>query len=140
MSVVFLCEGQGAEMNENRIGDYVIQEAIRLHKELGPGLLESVYEVLLAHRLRQRGIRVERQVSVPIEFDGLRFEEGFRADLIVEGKVLVELKSVAEVRPAHKKQVLTYLKLTELKLGYLLNFGAVLMKDGIFRIINGQIE
>jgi len=126
-------------MNENEIGTLIVQTAIELHRELGPGLLESVYEVLLAHRLRQKGLRVERQAPVPIEFDGLRFEEGFRADLIVEGKVIVELKSVEQVHPAHKKQVLTYLKLTGLKLGYLLNFGAPVMKDGIFRIINGRI-
>ena len=127
-------------MNENEVGTLIVQTAIELHRELGPGLLESVYEVLLAHRLRQKGLRVERQAPVPIEFDGLRFEEGFRADLIVEGKVIVELKSVEQVHPAHKKQVLTYLKLTDLKLGYLLNFGAPVMKDGIFRIINGRIE
>lgn len=93
----------------------------------------------MAHRLRQKGLRVERQVSIPIEFDGYRFEEGFRADLIVEDKVIIELKSVEQVHSAHKKQVLTYLKLTGLKLGYLLNFGAARMKDGIFRIINGQL-
>ena len=110
-------------MNENEIGTYIVQAAVRLHRELGPGLLESVYEVLLAHRLRQEGLQVRRQVPIPIEFDGLRFEEGFRADLIVEGKVIVELKSVENVHPAHKKQVLTYLKLTGLRLGYLLNFG-----------------
>ncbi len=127
-------------MHENQIGTIIVQTAIELHKDLGPGLLESVYEVLLAHRLRQKGLRVERQVPVPIEVDGHRFEEGFRADLIVEGKVIVELKSVEQVHPAHKKQVLTYLKLTGLKLGYLLNFGAALMKDGIFRIINGKLD
>ena len=127
-------------MNENDIGTQIIQAAIELHKALGPGLLESVYEVLLAHRLHQKGLRVRRQVPVSIEFDGLRFEEGFRADLIVEDKVIVELKSVEQVHPAHKKQVLTYLKLTGLKLGYLLNFGAATMKEGIYRIINGRIE
>ena len=127
-------------MNENEIGTYIVQAAVRLHRELGPGLLESVYEVLLAHRLRQEGLQVRRQVPIPIEFDGLRFEEGFRADPIVEGKVIVELKSVENVHPAHKKQVLTYLKLTGLRLGYLLNFGAPVMKQGIFRIINGYLD
>ncbi len=127
-------------MHENEIGTLIVQTAIELHRELGPGLLESVYEVLLAHRLRQKGLHVQRQVPVSIEFDGLRFEEGFRADLIVEGKVIVELKSVEQIHPAHKKQVLTYLKLTGLKLGYLLNFGAATMKDGIFRIINGWLD
>ena len=127
-------------MNENQIGTIIVEEAIRLHKELGPGLLESVYEVLLAHRLQQRGLQVRRQVPVSIIFGGHIFEEGFRADLIVEDKVIVELKSVEQVHPAHKKQVLTYLRLTSLKLGYLLNFGAAYMKDGIFRVINGKIE
>ena len=126
-------------MHENEIGTHIVQTAVQLHRELGPGLLESVYEVLLAHRLRQKGLRVERQVPIPIVFDGLRFEEGFRADLVVEGKVLVELKSVERVHPAHKKQVLTYLKLGGFKLGYLLNFGAGRMKEGIYRIINGTL-
>ena len=124
-------------MNENEIGTIVVDEAIYLHKALGPGLLESVYEVVLARRLAKRGLNVQRQVPVPIEFEGEHFEEGFRADLIVEGKVLLELKSVEKVNNAHKKQVLTYLKLTGIKLGYLLNFGEELMKQGITRTING---
>jgi GxxExxY protein len=127
-------------VNENQIGTIIVEEAVRLHQELGPGLLESVYEALLAHRLQRRGLRVRRQAPVQIEFDGQVFEEGFRADLIVEDSVIVELKSVEQVHPVHKKQVLTYLRLTGLKLGYLLNFGAAYMKDGIFRIINGRIE
>ena len=127
-------------MNENDIGSIIVDQAVHLHKELGPGLLESVYEILLAYRLRQAGLKVQRQVRVPIEFDGIQFDEGFRTDLIVNGKVIVELKSVENVHPAHKKQVLTYLKLTGLRLGYLLNFGAPMMKQGIYRIINGIIE
>ncbi len=127
-------------MNENEIGTIIVDTAVKLHQELGPGLLESVYEVLMAHRLKERGLFVERQVPISIEFDGKKFEEGFRADLIVERKVIIELKSVETVHPAHKKQLLTYLRLTGLKLGYLLNFGAATMKDGIFRIINGKIE
>ena len=127
-------------MNENEIGTIIVHQAVQLHRELGPGLLETVYEVLLAHRLREAGLAVQRQVVVPVEFDGIRFDEGFRADLVVDGKVIVELKSVENVHPAHKKQVLTYLKLTGLKLGYLLNFGAPVMKQGIFRIINGVVE
>ena len=93
----------------------------------------------LAAKLRKRGLSVERQVAVPIEYEGLRFDEGFRADLIVEGKVIVELKSVEKVHPAHKKQLLTYLRLTGMKLGYLLNFGEALMKDGITRIVHGEL-
>ncbi len=126
-------------MNENDIGTIVVDEAIHLHQALGPGLLETVYEVILARRLAKRGLKVQRQVAVPIEFEGERFEEGFRADLIVEGKVLLELKSVEKVNNAHKKQVLTYLKLTGIKLGYLLNFGEELMKHGITRTINGTL-
>jgi GxxExxY protein len=96
--------------------------------------------VLLAHELEARGLKLKRQVSVPIKFNGIKFDEGFRADIIVEDKVIIELKSVESVSKAHKKQILTYLKLTGYKLGYLLNFGEALMKDGIFRIINGEIQ
>lgn len=127
-------------MNENEIGAIIVDHAVHLHRELGPGLLETVYEVILAHQLREAGLKVDRQVPMPIEFQGIRFDEGFRADIIVEGRVIVELKSVENISKAHKKQVLTYLKLTDMKLGFLLNFGAAMMKDGIFRIINGTIE
>ena len=113
---------------------------MRLHKELGPGLLETVYEVLLAHLLQEAGLKVERQISIPIAFRGIRFDEGFRADMVVEDKVILELKSVESASKAHKKQVLTYLKLTGMKLGYLLNFGESLMKDGISRVLNGQVN
>ena len=127
-------------MNENEIGKIIVDRAVRLHMALGPGLLESVYEVLLAHQLQQAGLKVRRQVAIPIEFEGVRFDEGFRADLVVEDKVIVELKSVEAITSAHQKQVLTYLRLTGIKLGYLLNFGAATMKNGIYRIINGKIE
>jgi GxxExxY protein len=108
--------------------------------ELGPGLLETVYEVILVHMLRHTGLKVELQVPIPIDFHGIRFDEGFRADIFVEDKVILELKSVEKFNNAHKKQVLTYLKLTNKKLGYLLNFGGALMKDGIYRVLNGQVE
>ena len=127
-------------MNENEIGKIVVDCAISLHKELGPGLLETVYEVLLSHELELKGLRIKRQVQIPIEYHGIKFNEGFRADIVVEDKVILELKSVESVNDAHKKQVLTYLKLTGCKLGYLLNFGEALMKDGITRLINGKIE
>lgn len=127
-------------MNENEIGTRVIESAIALHRELGPGLLESVYEVTLAHELAQRNLRTQRQVPIPIQYKGIRFDEGFRADIIVENKVLLELKSVEATAKVHRKQVLTYLKLTGLKLGYLLNFGENLMKDGIYRLIHGTLE
>ncbi len=126
-------------MDENDIGTEIVDCAVKLHQDLGPGLLETVYEVTLAHKLKARGLSVERQVAVAFSYDGQRFDEGFRADLIVEQKVIVELKSVEKVHPAHKKQLLTYLKLTGLKLGYLLNFGEALMKEGITRAINGSL-
>jgi len=127
-------------MNENEIGRIIVDCAVRLHMALGPGLLETVYEVLLAHELQEAGLKVVRQAPISIEFHGVRFDEGFRADLVVEDKVIIELKSVESVTRAHKKQVLTYLKLTGLKLGFLLNFGEAVMKDGISRIINGTLE
>ncbi len=127
-------------MNENEIGKIIVDTAVALHREIGPGLLESVYEVLLAYELEKRGLSVQRQVAIPILYRGIKFEEGFRADIIVNDKVIVELKSVESVSKAHKKQVLTYLRLTGLKLGYLLNFGDALMKNGIFRIINGVLD
>jgi len=127
-------------MNENEIGKIIVDRAIHVHKELGPGLLESVYEVVLAHELAKQGLKVERQVPIPIEYEGIKFKEGFRADIIVEDKVISEIKSVERATNAHKKQVLTHLRLSKMKLGYLLNFGEGLMKDGISRIINGIIE
>jgi GxxExxY protein len=127
-------------MKENEIGTRVIEAAITVHRELGPGLLESVYEVVLARELKDLGLNVERQVPVSITYKGVRFDEGFRADLIVENKVLLELKSVERMMPAHKKQVQTYLKLTVLKLGYLLNFGEDVLKSGITRCVNGLKE
>ena len=107
---------------------------------LGPGLLESVYHVVLAHELAKRGLRVEKEVPIPIVWDGVRMDVGFRADLIVEGLVLLELKSIETIAPVHKKQLLTYLRLADLRLGLLLNFGAALMKDGIHRVVNGLEE
>ena len=117
----------------------IVDCAVHLHQSLGPGLVESVYEVTLAKRLERRGLTVQRQIPIAIEFEGQKFDEGFRADLIVEGKVIIELKSVETVHPAHKKQLLTYLRLTGMKLGYLLNFGDALMKDGITRTIHGEL-
>jgi GxxExxY protein len=127
-------------MKENEIGTVVVDAAVALHRELGPGLLESVYEIVLAQELRQRGLQVERQVAIPIQYKGISFEEGSRADLVVEGKDIVEMKTVEQVTNAHKKQLHTYLRLKGCKLGYLLNFGAALMKNGIFRIVNGLEE
>ncbi|MBL9204960.1 MAG: GxxExxY protein [Opitutaceae bacterium] len=114
----------------------VVDCGYQLHLQTGPGLLETVYEVAMAHLLEQRGLKVERQILVPIELFGTRFDEGFRADLLVEGKVLIELKSVETLAPVHAKQVLTYLRLLNLSLGFLINFGDARYKDGIHRIVN----
>jgi GxxExxY protein len=127
-------------MNENEIGFIIVDTAVYLHKKLGPGLLETVYEAILSKLLTKKGLSVQRQVSIPIEFEGEQFDEGFRVDLFVDGKVIIELKSMEKLTPAHKKQLLTYLKLTNTKLGYILNFGGELMKDGIVRIINGVLD
>jgi len=127
-------------MTENEIGKVVVDSAVSIHRALGPGLLETVYEVTLAHELQQRGLRVERQVPISIEFRGIKFDEAFRADIVVEGKVVLEIKSVEQVTHAHKKQLQTYLRLTGHKLGFLLNFGEALMKNGITRAVNGLDE
>ena len=124
-------------MKENEIGTAVVEASIRIHRELGPGLLESVYEIVLAHDLKERGFKVEREVSVPLKYRGLDFDVAFKADLVVEDLVVVELKSVETINNAHLKQLQTYLKLMNLRLGYLLNFGEALMKDGIRRVANG---
>ena len=124
-------------MHENDIAKTVVDAAYKVHRELGPGLLESVYETVLAHEVAARGLAVERQVAIPIQYDGLAFEEGFRADLVVGDALIVELKSVENVSPVHKKQLLTYLRLADKRLGLLINFGANLIKDGIFRVVNG---
>ncbi len=124
-------------MNENEIGQIVVDTAIKVHSKLGPGLLESVYEVVLAKELESHGLDAQRQIPVSIEYEGIHFDEGFRADIIVNQIVILELKSIEKLGRVHHKQLLTYLKLKELKLGFLLNFGAPLMKDGIKRMVNG---
>ena len=127
-------------MTENEIGKRVVDAAIRVHRNLGPGLLESVYETVLAYELRRDRFYVDRQVAIPVVYEEMRFDEGFRADLMIEGKIIVELKCVEAINNAHKKQLLTYLRLTGMKLGYLLNFSEGLMKDGISRVVNGLNE
>ena len=126
-------------MTENEIGTIIVDCSVKLHQTLGPGLLESVYERLLAFELEKQGLSTQRQMIVPIVYEGLKLDEAFRADLVVENKVIIEVKSVEVSHPVHKKQLLTYLKLTGMKLGYLLNFGEALMKDGITRTINGTL-
>jgi len=121
----------------NDISGQIVDAAIHVHSRLGPGLLESVYETVLAYELQKRGLAVERQTPVPIAYETLRFEEGLRADLLVEKSVLIELKSVETLAPVHSKQVLTYLKLLNCRLGLLINFNVPLLKDGLKRIANG---
>ena len=125
---------------ENDIARSVVDASIQIHRDLGPGLLESVYEAVLAQALEERGLIVKRQIPVHLNYRGQVFEEAFRADIVVENLVILELKSLESLNNSHYKQVLTYLKLTGLKLGLLLNFGAPLMKDGIVRFVNGLQE
>jgi hypothetical protein len=127
-------------MEEDEIGRGVVDAAVQIHRDLGPGLLEVVYEVILAHELRSRGLHVERQVPVPLVYKGVKFEGAFRIDLIVERKVILELKCVEALNNAHKKQLLTYLRLSDKRLGYLLNFGDAVMKGGMVRIVNRLSE
>ena len=122
--------------NEDLITGKIIDEAIRLHRELGPGLLESVYQKLLARRLEGVGLTVERQKRVAFDYEGIRFEPGLRVDLLVDGVVIVELKSVKRVKPVYAKQLLTYLRLLDLRVGLLLNFGGETLKEGLRRVVN----
>ena len=127
-------------MTENGIGKVIVDAAVKIHTTLGPGLLESVYESVFEFELLQRKLSVARQVLLPIQYETLRVENAFRIDLLVEEKVLVELKSVEVIAPIHKKQMLTYLKLSTKKLGFLINFNEYLIKDGITRVINGKLD
>jgi iron complex transport system substrate-binding protein len=117
----------------------IIDAAYKLHLGLGPGLLESVYELILAKELERRGLAVERQKAVSFLYDGMRFDEAFRVDILVEGAVVVELKSVEKTAPVHSKQVLTYLRLLQLQVGLLINFGSVTLKEGLHRVVNKHI-
>ncbi len=123
-------------MSENELSKIIVDTCYHLHVELGPGMFESVYEEILTYELLQQGLLVHRQQAIPVCWKGLKMEQGFRADLIVEDKVLIEIKSVETIAPVHQKQVLTYLKLTGLKLGLLINFNEALIKDGITRVVN----
>lgn len=124
--------------NIEELSAEVVDAAFHLHKDLGPGLLESVYEVVLAKMLEQRGLIVERQKPISIHYAGLKFDEGFRADLIAKGNLLIELKSVENMAAVHGKQVLTYLRLLDLSVGLLINFGSAFFKDGVKRIVNNH--
>jgi GxxExxY protein len=122
---------------ENSIATIIVDAAFKVHTTLGPGLLESVYVAVLAYEIEKRGLTVARQVPVVIQYDSLVFEEGFRADLIVDDRVIIEVKSTEVSHPVHKKQLLTYLRLAGKRLGLLINFGAPLIKDGLTRVVNG---
>lgn len=119
----------------NHISESIIGSSIKIHTTLGPGLLESVYETCLLHELMKKGLKVESQKNIPIMYDGLNLDNAFRADVIVEDKVLVELKSIDKVLPIHEAQLHTYLKLSKIKLGLLINFNVKLLKDGIKRYV-----
>ncbi len=123
-------------MTENEIAREIVDAAYKIHTTLGPGLLESVYETLLSAELERRGLSVRRQQAIPVIYEDVKLEVGFRADLVVDGKVIVEIKSIEEVHPVHKKQLLTYLKIADKRLGLLINFDVVLIKNGITRIVN----
>lgn len=123
---------------ENEVAKEIVDVAYKVHRTLGPGLLESAYEAIMVHELRKRGLAVEVQVFVPVVYESVRLDAGFRADIIVEDVVIVELKSLEKVAPVHKRQLTTYLRLAGKRLGLLINFGDKLIKDGITRIVNGM--
>lgn len=125
---------------ENRIATIVVDASYRIHKKLGAGLLESVYQKILIGELERLGLSVESEAPIPVQFNGNLVEAGYRADIIVEKKVMLELKAVQKLAISHKQQLLTYLKLSNIKLGLLINFGSPLIKDGIKRVVNGLIE
>jgi len=127
-------------LNPNQIATQIVHAAFHIHIALGPGLLESVYQHILAAELAERGLKVEIQRPIPILYRGLEFEIGFRADMIVENMVIVEIKSVEAVHPVHKKQLLTYLRRSDKRLGLMINFNVELIKDGISRVVNGLRE
>lgn len=123
-------------MTENEISKIIVDACYRIHSQLGPGLFESVYEKILFIELEKAGLKVYSQVTIPVIWDDVQIDQGFRADLIVNHKVIVEIKSVEAISPVHHKQLLTYLRLTDMKLGLLINFNEKLIKDGITRIVN----
>lgn len=123
-------------LTENEISRIIVDKAYQIHSQLGPGLFETVYETILNYELTSEGLKLEKQKTIPVEWKGIKMDQGFRADLIVEGKVIIEIKSIDSLADVHKKQLLTYLKLTGIKLGLLINFNEALVKNGILRIVN----
>jgi iron complex transport system substrate-binding protein len=129
-------EDAKARRNVEELASIVVDCAFHLHSDLGPGLLETVYEAILTNQLEDKGLYVERQKPVPIRYQGVELNEGFRLDMLVEKELVIELKSVENIHPVHPKQLLTYLRLMDLPLGLLINFGAPLMKEGLHRVVN----
>jgi GxxExxY protein len=127
-------------VTENEMAKHIVDAAFKIHTSLGPGLLESVYESVMAQELTRRGLRAERQQALPVVWENVHLEAGFRADLMVENKVIVEIKSVEAIAPVHRKQLLTYLRLANKRLGILINFDVDLIKDGFARVVNGLSE
>jgi len=134
----FSREGAKTRRDVEELASVVVDVAFHLHRDLGPGLLETVYEAVLAHQLERQGLRVERQKAIPIRYQGIELNEGFRLDLLVDGQLIVELKSVENLHPVHPKQLLTYLRLMNLPLGLLINFGTALLRDGLKRVVNNH--
>jgi GxxExxY protein len=127
-------------MTENQLAAVIVDAAFKIHKTLGPGLLESVYEAALKYELQKRGVKVVQQLGVPVEYEGLKLGFGFRVDLLIGDKVVIEIKSIEALAPVHRKQVETYLRLMDLRLGLLINFNVELIKDGIRRVVNRLAE
>ncbi|MFL6374269.1 MAG: GxxExxY protein [Pyrinomonadaceae bacterium] len=127
-------------MHENEIAKQIVDSAFRVHKSLGPGLLENVYQAALAYELTNRGLKIQLERGIPAEYEGVRLEVGFRADIIVENKVIIECKSVEALAPVHSKILLTYLRLADMRLGLLINFNVELVKDGIRRVVDRLVE
>jgi len=127
-------------MSENELAAVIVDAALKIHRTLGPGLLESVYQATLSFELRKRGLRVIQQKGLPVCYEGIKLDLGYRVDLLVEEKVIVEIKSVEVLAPVHRKQVQTYLRLMDLRLGLLINFNVELIKDGIQRVVNRLVE
>ena len=123
-------------MTENEIATQIVDAAYKVHTTFGPGLLESVYEAVMSEELSRRGLRVVRQQAIPLDYENVHLDIGFRADMIVEGKVIVEIRAVENIAPVHRKQLLTYLRLAGKRLGLLINFDTELIKDGISRVVN----
>jgi GxxExxY protein len=127
-------------LTENDVATQIVDAAYKIHTEIGPGLLESVYEAVMAEELTRRGLRVARQQAIPVVYGNVKLDIGFRADLIVDGKVIIEIKSVEAIAPVHRKQLLTYLRLAGKRLGLLINFDTELIRDGIARVVNKLAE